>query len=258
MPMVFWGHSMKWHLGTNPLAVSYLLFIAANYWAGCSSMECSDEQWSCQDGRRCIGLGYVCDLTKHCGDGSDEWYPFCQEWKCPAGYFKCDDNQCIKDELVCNSYPNCADQSEEYLDCFNWPCSPGFFKCDDGQCLRNEQVCDGKVGSDCTDWSDELHCDSWTCPEGTWQCRDKFQCILIRFVCNSLTEAFSGNCFDQTDEDPMLCANWTCPEGTWRCKDNSTCIEVSIDFCYNDNTQITIAPSVDKGWIVIWINIGIC
>ncbi len=227
-----------------PFAVIFLLVLAAN-WPESSSMECSDDEWVCQDGRRCIGLGYVCDMTTHCGDGSDEWPSFCQQWKCPAGFFKCDNNQCITEDLVCNSFPNCNDQSDEYLDCHDWQCSPGFFKCDDGQCLREQEVCNGKVGTDCMDWSDESHCDSWTCPEGTWQCREQFQCILIRFVCNSYSDAFSGNCFDQTDENPELCANWACPEDMWRCKDNSKCIEVcNLAFC---RVMFKLAPLISGG-----------
>ncbi len=226
--IVLLGLPIKWHTtdtSMNTITISCLLVLTTNGLLSLS-MECSDKQWSCQDGRRCIELGRVCDREIHCGDGSDERYSLCTEWKCPDGFFKCADNQCIKEEMVCNSFPNCNDETDEYLSCFHWNCSKGYFKCDDGQCLNIQGVCNGKVGTECTDWSDELHCDSWTCPEGMWQCTEKFQCILSDFVCNMNSDAYAGDCFDKTDEDPVMCANWTCPHDMWRCRDNSKCIRV--------------------------------
>ncbi len=101
------------------------LLVLAEICVEISSRTCSDGEWSCLDGRRCISQGLVCDFNVHCGDGSDEWGSFCEEWQCPEGFFKCEYNRCIPEKLVCDSWANCADISDEKVDCYEWSCSPG-------------------------------------------------------------------------------------------------------------------------------------
>ncbi len=56
------------------------------------------------------------------------------------------------------------------------------------------------------------------------QCIKKGTCklsyTLQSFVCNAW-----NNCYDESDEDPLMCIQWNCPPGYWKCHNGLKCIE---------------------------------
>ncbi len=74
----------------------YFLLVEHFLWALGSNTSCDPDQFSCHDGRRCIGGEFFCDGIIHCGDGSDETPEMCNTWQCVEGKWKCSNNKCIK------------------------------------------------------------------------------------------------------------------------------------------------------------------
>ncbi len=68
-----------------------------------SGEACDADTWHCHDGRRCIGMEYVCDGLIHCRDASDEKPEVCNTWLCVEGRWKCRNNKCIPANDVCNT-----------------------------------------------------------------------------------------------------------------------------------------------------------
>ena len=55
-----------------------------------------ENEWSCQDGGRCIHLLQVCDGFTDCSDRSDEHEEMCVTWNCVNELIKCKDGKrCI-------------------------------------------------------------------------------------------------------------------------------------------------------------------
>ncbi len=196
---------------------------------------CSDGEWSCLDGSRCIADAHVCDDRIHCADGSDESTQVCEVWQCAAGKWKCPHNKCISSVHVCDDLRtsglgNCGDGSDEANElCAHWNCSSGRWKCKNNLCISTLSVCDddqfSSVGS-CEDGSDEdvNICIDWQCQDGMWKCDDNLQCINEFLVCDGKT-GFS-HCNDGSDE--AHCDEWVCPEGTWRCKNGIGCLRLEF------------------------------
>lgn len=73
---------------------------------------CQPGDFECLDGSGCVIGSGVCDGMTHCPDGSDEWD--CS-WRfgCLSSDWKCRNNICIPQELLCNDANDCGDDSDE-------------------------------------------------------------------------------------------------------------------------------------------------
>ncbi len=197
---------------------------------------CSDSEWDCHDGKRCIKKQYVCDNTIHCSDGSDEKPEVCAIWQCSAGRWKCLDNLwCISSSKVCDERSDCKDGSDETDEaCSN--CPEGFWKCGSGECITADKVCDDPgIWTDCDDESDEdpAMCAHWNCTDNFWKCDNGVQCLHMQFVCN-WDNWNHPSCSDDSDEGPH-CEDWNCSAGMWKCKTGGKCIKIEnvCDSLYN-------------------------
>merc|ERR1719203_76290 len=150
--------------------------------------------WLCNDQVTCIWKKHVCDMVPYqCPDGSDEEegcteHPrYCMRKNIDLSGWKCDDGECLYNDHVCNSVPDCKDGSDERagcddLDLILCPSNPSImterwaahkdcreckayfnnWRCNNGHCISKLFVCNGE--KDCMDRSDEWEgCDSATC-----------------------------------------------------------------------------------------------
>ena len=73
---------------------------------------CSEDQFACADGEKCIPADFTCDYINDCEDNSDEINADCV---CdPAYEFECDGGGCINATWACDGENDCADGSDEY------------------------------------------------------------------------------------------------------------------------------------------------
>jgi suppressor of tumorigenicity protein 14 len=135
---------------------------------------------------------------------------------CPR-MFMCNTGRCIRKELRCDGWVDCADYSDE-LGC---RCNTTYqFMCKNQMCKPLYWVCDSV--NDCGDNSDELKC---TCPTGNFRCPSG-KCILESQQCDGV-----DNCGDGSDE--ASCGSVrvvTCTKNTYRCQ-NGLCLSKSNPEC---------------------------
>ena len=140
-----------------------------------TTISCTDGQFRCWDGSKCIYKSWQCDNYTDCRDGSDEFYCYnsTATMSCTEDQFRCwNDSRCIYRSWQCDNYTDCADGSDEYLcDSFNITtsnpptitsaakrdCTMDDFSCQDkSKCIPKRWVCD--LDNDCPDGSDENNC----------------------------------------------------------------------------------------------------
>ncbi|XP_016982302.1 basement membrane-specific heparan sulfate proteoglycan core protein isoform X20 [Drosophila rhopaloa] len=151
---------------------------------------------------------------------------------CRPNEWRCETLECIDKNLVCNSFKDCSDGSDEDLSvCFGTAttrlkpsdCAPDQFYCDES-CFRSVR-CNGHV--DCSDGSDEVGCPakSLPCPQ--------HQCPSGR--CYSETERCDRHrhCEDGSDEanccapNQFRCNNGDCVTGSAACDGYPQCSDNS-------------------------------
>ncbi|KAK7094711.1 hypothetical protein V1264_006224 [Littorina saxatilis] len=135
---------------------------------------------------------------------------------CPG--FKCQNGNCILQELHCDGVPDCISGDDE-LDCLHdASCFMGDFQCDDGECVHAEFRCDGTA--DCLDYSDEANCENQTaiiCKKDEMKCKNKLQCVESDNLCDGETD-----CADGSDEES--CPDFTCSSREYHCRNTTLCI----------------------------------
>ena len=117
---------------------------------------CSDDQFTCANGRMCLPIEYKCNGIKDCDDGSDETTETCGT-NCEKvdGRFACNSGQCVEEWLKCDGSNDCDDGSDETMLTCGTNCEKveGRWACSNGQCVNSRFKCDGY--KDCEDGSDE-------------------------------------------------------------------------------------------------------
>ncbi|XP_052423904.1 low-density lipoprotein receptor-related protein 2 isoform X8 [Carassius gibelio] len=125
---------------------------------------CQPGDLQCADGSGCVIGSGVCDGRPQCPDASDEW-DCSRRLGCLAGDWKCKNNICIPQELLCNDVNDCGDNSDEET-CAS--CGKMNLRCPDGTCLTPRQRCDGVA--QCSDKRDEPLTCGKSCLNGNGGC----------------------------------------------------------------------------------------
>lgn len=135
---------------------------------------------------------------------------------CP-GKFMCNTGRCIRKELRCDGWADCADYSDE----LNCKCNATYqFTCKNKFCKPLFWICDSV--NDCGDNSDELEC---SCPAETFKCNNG-KCIPKSQQCDG-----KDNCGDGSDEATCDSVNViTCTKHTYRCQ-NGLCVSKGNPEC---------------------------
>uniref|UniRef100_H2Z2Z9 VWFD domain-containing protein n=1 Tax=Ciona savignyi TaxID=51511 RepID=H2Z2Z9_CIOSA len=210
----------------------------------CNDTLCGSDEFTCQDGLKCIPSSWRCDHEVDCMDGSDEIR--CNESYCAdSGGHMCGEGRCLEREFRCNGIPNCLDLSDEGCSMFEQ------FACGNGGCVNRTALCDGRI--DCVDGLDELNCaclpTDYTCADGA--------CIVRNALCDEKPDCAHG-------EDELNCGQITTtptiPTTTMVLSTVPTIIEPTTSagrkkcaefWCEND-------PNVCIPWMKVCNNVADC
>ncbi|XP_041666800.1 low-density lipoprotein receptor-related protein 2-like isoform X2 [Cheilinus undulatus] len=131
--------------------------------------KCREYQWQCGDSSQCIPLSWRCDGKVDCHNGMDE--DKCSQKKCPSHLYQCGSGECLDPRLVCNSYTNCADGSDEGPGCAKRNCSSSSAPQCDHSCVSTPN------GPRC-------YCAAGFVPHSSAvSCVDVDECNLMPYVC---------------------------------------------------------------------------
>ncbi|XP_059400694.1 low-density lipoprotein receptor-related protein 2-like [Carassius carassius] len=125
---------------------------------------CQPGDLECADGSGCVIGSGVCDGRPQCPDASDEW-DCSRRLGCLSGDWKCRNNICIPQNLLCNDVNDCGDNSDEES-CGS--CGKMSIRCPDGTCLTSRLRCDGVA--QCSDKRDEPVTCGKSCHYGNGGC----------------------------------------------------------------------------------------
>ncbi|XP_023703710.1 low-density lipoprotein receptor-related protein 2 [Cryptotermes secundus] len=198
---------------------------------GCPSLapdQCDTEkQFQCQSSGICIPNLWHCDGTSDCEDGSDE-PKSCGTVDCAAGFFKCNNSQCVFKAYVCDGKNDCIDGSDEDA---RHACGPPPFSCGSGEwqcpgvserCVNLTKVCDGKF--DCPNGADEGGgCDLDECEHQGGLCSNNCTQTPLGATCTCPAgEVLNVDSFDCEDlnecEPPGICSQQcTNTKGSYYC-----------------------------------------
>ncbi|CEF60016.1 Laminin B type IV domain and EGF-like, laminin domain and Low-density lipoprotein (LDL) receptor class A repeat and Immunoglobulin subtype 2 domain and Immunoglobulin subtype domain and Immunoglobulin-like domain and Immunoglobulin I-set domain and Immunoglobulin-like fold domain and Laminin B, subgroup domain-containing protein [Strongyloides ratti] len=123
--------------------------------------------------------------------------PYPQRGTCMSNEIKCGNNDCVKNDYVCDGEPDCGDRADEANCPATKVCEPNEFKCGNDRCVQKMWLCDGD--DDCGDGTDELNCKKKNpgelCEPTEFKCADNRQCVPQSFQCDG-----TNDCQDGSDE----------------------------------------------------------
>ncbi|XP_050691158.1 prolow-density lipoprotein receptor-related protein 1-like isoform X1 [Eriocheir sinensis] len=195
-----------------------------------TTVQCSEREFRCRDGLKCIPMSHKCDYSPDCRDASDE-PPDCPPRHC--GTFTCNiTKKCLPMGWVCDGESDCGpdDFSDEHNPlCKGNTCPPNYFRCNDSiTCVLLSKLCD--LNHDCPDQSDE----------GDF-CHNSQQCQALRCA---------HGCHPTVDGPRCYCPEWQQPNGT-ECVDTNKCaVEGSCDqVCTNQKNGFTCSCTLGYDFV---------
>ncbi|KAG7158090.1 Very low-density lipoprotein receptor-like 3 [Homarus americanus] len=160
----------------------------------CPNATCSDDEYVCALRFPCIRREWLCDGDMDCPAGDDESAENCI-LPCPGDSFMCGDETCIHKKLLCNGFPECADESDE-ANCAPTCIEDAQFNCGT-HCIPMELVCNGN--DDCGNNADEPT--DGTCGRNEYidECMEPGICSQ---VCVNLKGSYKCECVGGYARDP--------------------------------------------------------
>ncbi|XP_020615666.1 MAM and LDL-receptor class A domain-containing protein 1-like [Orbicella faveolata] len=131
-------------------------------------------------------------------------------FKCSDDKFTCNNGECVKKNLLCDSDFACKDGSDED----NCECPSSMFNCKEGGCLLATSVCDGT--NDCSNEDDEKNCRN--------RCSSRYQCVDGSCISWSKTCTQTAFCRDGTNT-PSVCGSGKCHLDDLACTSKNTSVQ---------------------------------
>lgn len=170
---------------------------------GCGNVNCSSNEFLCENRQECIPAQFVCDSDHDCVDNSDERNcPSVSHLKCPKPSHTCDNNtRCIEVTRLCDKVPDCKDGTDEGGLCDEGLCTPN--DCEDlcrptpygKTCYCRDGLQLAVNGRSCTD---KKPCSQWgVCSQKCFQLKHSHKCTCEKgyelasdmFTCKSTDPA---------------------------------------------------------------------
>ncbi|XP_037511191.1 low-density lipoprotein receptor-related protein 1 [Rhipicephalus sanguineus] len=170
---------------------------------GCGNVNCSSNEFLCENRQECVPVQFVCDSDHDCMDNSDEKNcTSVSHLKCPKPSHTCDNNtRCIEVTRLCDKVPDCKDGSDEGGLCDEGLCTPN--DCEDfcrptpygKTCYCRDGLQLAINGRSCTD---KKPCSQWgVCSQKCFQLKHSHKCTCEKgyelasdmFTCKSTDPA---------------------------------------------------------------------